>query len=383
MSPSHQPPATLRYLKARLRPLFSPQVLLTIGLLLMIGGFAGTYFANLDQLTSNEEQQKPVANKSDETENNQANSTLTPEERAIAADIDSSPVLQKEMANASSLELAPETETQSLFDQFMKQKGDNNTGNSSNPQTTQPTPSQPGIAYNPFAINLSDSNPGGGNNNTPAVTNPLLPDLSRINNSSNSVTTNYQNTSALQKAFDRANGITLNSTGSSDSALQTALDRYQSSGSSINTTSGVNTQTNQTQTNINLLAQPNQINTLTGTTQSVTGLPVQGSIPLSQYSVPAAGTTSNPANSYTYLTQPQTPVQLNIPVNSYVAPVTGTSLPSTTTGGVTNSGYNSNYVNGVSPAATQVPTTTQPFSVPNNIPGRNIGGGQINTFSNP
>ena len=97
----------------------------------------------------------------------------------------------------------------------------------------------------------------------------------------------------------------------------------------------------------------------------------------------APATGANPVNSYTYLTQ-TAPVPQPIQVQPFVPPVAP----------VTQGNYgvpvyqNGQPVNGVPNnfGASQIQPSQlgqSPFSVPRAIPGRYIGGGQINTFSNP
>ncbi|MGA9379219.1 MAG: hypothetical protein WBV73_10655, partial [Phormidium sp.] len=121
---SHQPPAHLRYLKARLRPLLRPQVWGTIVFLLVVSTFAGIYFANLEEFIADEKQDTPTLSNNNETENTQApQSSISPEDRAIAADIDISAVLENDLAaNAETLDATPEKPRENIFEQYMKQK---------------------------------------------------------------------------------------------------------------------------------------------------------------------------------------------------------------------------------------------------------------------
>lgn len=385
---SHQPPAHLRYLKARLRPLLRPQVWGTILFLLVVSTFAGIYFANLEEFIAEDNQETlTVSNNNKADSDRTPESSISTEDRAIAADIDISTVLENDLAdNKDTLDAASEKSKENLFDQYMKQRqAQNKAANSSEGQANQQPAAN--IDDNPFSIKFPTVSNAGRNNAATAV-NPFLYNLSNNNsnglNSTDGATINSNNTNALQTALDRANGYNrqtnLDANGNAINPLQAALDRQSVA-----------------QNNVNLIAQPNQLTPLLGTTPYYTGvtttnpnsgIPVQGSIPLTPYSnlsgytaptvqVPVTGVptnipnvynpglTNNVPNSYTYLNQP-------------LVPNTAQTLP--TTSGVNNS----NFVNsGVQTAPNQVQNTPTPFSIPRNPPGRNIGGGQINTFSNP
>lgn len=400
---SPQPPANLRYLKARLRPLLRPQVWGTIIFLLVVSTVAGIYFANLEEFIADDNRDTPTLSNDNDTDNDRATeSNISPEDRAIAADIDISTVLENDLANnTETLDAAPEKPKENLFEQYMRQRQAKNKAEEQANQQSAP------VDDNPFTIKFPNANNAGGNN-TATSANPFLPN--QLNSSSTGLslpnnTTNLNNQNALQTALDRANGYNnrtnLDANGNEKNPLQAALDRQINS---TNNSSNSRSTTNQTGQINNLIAQPNQISPLLGTTPynnsgvtttiPNTGIPVQGTVPLTPYStvpgnattlpaqVPATGVTStipnpydpnvgltnNVPNSYTYLNQPQVPL----------VPTTTQVLPNTS--GVNNS----NLVNpGIQTAPNQVQNAPAPFSVPRNPPGRNIGGGQINTFSNP
>lgn len=417
---SHQPPANLRYLKARLRPLLRPQVWGTIIFLLVVSTFAGFYFANLEEFLADENRDTPTSGVRDDNnagDEQATESNISPEDRAIAADIDVSTVLEKDLAaNNETLEAAPEKAKETLFEQYMKQKqARDKAANSPEGQANQQSANA--VADdNPFLIKFPNAN-NVGRNNVATSTNPFLFNLpnnssTSLNPTDSTTTTNLNNTNALQTALDRANGYNnstnLDANGNEKNPLQAAIDRQANSPNNSNVTNNNRnspTTANQgVQNNINLIAQPNQITPLLGTTPynnpgittniPNTGVPVQGTVPLTPYSnipgnttlptqipptgIPPAsipnsydanlGVTNYVPNSYTYLNQPQIPI----------VPTTTQTLPSTT--GVNNS----NLVNsGVQTVPNQVQNAPAPFSVPRTPPGRNIGGGQINTFSNP
>ena len=396
---SHQPPAHLRYLKARLRPLLRPQVWGTIIFLLVVSTFAGIYFANLEEFIADEKQDTPTQSNDNDAENDQSpQSSISPEDRAIAADIDISTVLEKDLAaNTETLDATPDKPRENIFEQYMKQRQERNkAANSSEGQANQ-QPAAVNIDDNPFTIKFPTAN-SAGRNNAATSSNPFLLNQPNNNlnglNSTGNITTNSNNKSALQSALDRANGYNqtnVDANGNEINPLQAAIDRQTNSNNNSNTNNGSSNSTSTTnqsgQSNINLIAQPNQLSPLLGTTPynnsgytttiPNAGIPVQGTVPLTPYSnipgntttlpaqVPTTGVPSNIPNSYTYINQP-------------LVPTTTQTLPSTN--GVTNSNVVSP---GTQVAPNQVQNAPAPFSIPRNPPGRNIGGGQINTFSNP
>lgn len=415
---SHQPPANLRYLKARLRPLLRPQVWGTIIFLLVVSTVAGIYFANLEEFMAEENQGTPTLNSNNNAEDDQApESSISAEDRAIAADIDVSTVLENDLAaNSETLETAPEKERGNLFDEFMKQRqARNKAANSSEGQPNQQPAAVNPDDNNPFTIKFPTAN-NAGRNNAATSTNPFLSNLPNNNPAGFNLpdSTNSNNANALQTALNRANGYNqtnLDANGNEKNALQAAVDRLNTPTNNPNNatnTSQATTTNNPNNNNINLIRQPEQLNPLLGTTPynpglnttvPMNGIPVQGTIPLSPYSnVPYTplpgqlntpvspngynpGLTNNPPNSYTYINQPlNQPVTPVVPPAAQINPATVPAVPSTTNSNF----YNSNLPNpGAQPMPNQVQTTSPAFSVPSNIPGRNIGGGQINTFSNP
>lgn len=402
MSRLHQPPAALRYFKARLRPLARPQFWLALTVLSLVGVFAAAYFTNPEQFAFGENNQNaaPATGNGNQT----VDTTLTPEEKAIAADIDNSAVLEQDLLTIPSLQLTPETQKeQGLFDEFMKQRQANDGTGSSGSQQTQKSLAEQSLS-NPFSIKPQD---------TPSVVNPVVPNLfnpgASAPNPANSTTQNPGSATVnpLQSALDRQagnNSTLVNPNGTPINPLQSALDRNPTGNSTI-ASPQTGTPTTQLPQNPNGLRQQDGLANQLGTQfypgatgqpttptspyyspNGYTPLPGQVNSPVSPvpngtgYNLPP-GYTSNSINSYTYLNQPQNAT--GVPVAPGNA---GQYLPNTVPGsGLYNPGYNSNVANpGLQqPSAAQVQTQPPPFSVPNSIPGRNIGGGRINTFSNP
>ncbi|HEY9749155.1 MAG TPA: hypothetical protein V6C63_10785, partial [Allocoleopsis sp.] len=111
------------------------------------------------------------------------------------------------------------------------------------------------------------------------------------------------------------------------------------------------------------------------------------------YSSPPGVSSAPSVNSFNYLTQPQpdstVPVGVApvVPTAPSIAPVIPSSnlrsnfrqssFQGNQNNGFNNSGFSDNA--GLQPSQ----LNQQPFSAPRRVPGRNIGGGEINTFSNP
>jgi hypothetical protein len=384
-----QVPASLRYyLRARLRPFTRPAFWASLSVLSLIGLFLWEAWQHPEWLFKNPENENPIAD-----------TTLSKEDSAVAADIDSLPVLMQELDEAdvslAALKLNQQPQTQNFRDDFLNKQAAEAATIYDNAQQAKQPPAVPLTVYDPLGIETqAPSNPGslyGGGvspmgNQTPAQTSGF--------GASNLAGSTVQTPTAKQV-----------------SPLQAALDRLGNN--SPTTSAQTQTQINTPGTNTNSLGQPTQPTApLPGqVTQPITpgysALPGQVVQPASAYSgtsnysnmpgqvvqpgspypgYPGYGvapTTSNPVNSYTYLNQTAPvpgvpPVQ---PVAPQVAPITqGNYAVPVYQNPVPVNPVPNNF------GATQVqPSQLQPspFSVPRPIPGRYIGGGQINTFSNP
>lgn len=126
--------------------------------------------------------------------------------------------------------------------------------------------------------------------------------------------------------------------------------------------------------------------------------PIEGTTSLGGFGVNAAPTTNPYTNSYTGNTPTTNPY-----TNSYtsvvegtqpfsgstappvgapsIAPISSPSVPSYLSPQPLNSSLNA--APSLVPQQSQVPINDAPFTVPRPIPGRVLGGGEINTFSNP
>lgn len=439
MSPSNQPPAHLRYLKARLRPLTKPIVWGTATVLSLAGALTWTYFNHPEWLALTDNQQNSVSNDAD----NQPD--LSQEDKSIGADIDRLSVLEQDLTEFEPALVIPGTSSKkdTFLDEVMKKRQDgegsrsqvlpeqsitnpfaakslnsfSNSGNSSSGKSSLGTysnfigesaPNTAGSLNLPTSVNQ---------NSGAAPVSPLQSALDRNNTGDRSNIQNPNSTSVspLQSALNRdseGNRSNIqNSDPTSVSPLQSALEENTPG----NLTGGTSKQTiaDRLEQSSTQLSGQDRSGRLTPT-EPYPGTPAQTATPVSPYpglpgypTLPGQGYTpspypvpgatsynvpsdpSNPVNSYTYLNQPQVPTVVAPPVqiNPSVTTVTPNNLgrspfqstnPST---GYSNPGFNPNAVNsGLQPYQMQTPSN---FSIPRPIPGRYIGGGQINTFSNP
>ncbi|MCL1472937.1 hypothetical protein LAY57_19925 [Argonema antarcticum A004/B2] len=368
----------------------------TATIISLVGFSTWAYFTHPEWLvfSDNQETTSPI--------NTSVEPTVSDEDKAIGADIDTLSVLEKDLANSEPFQVVPaETEKQQgLFDDFIKQKEAADAQKSSGSSGTEKLAGQSSIT-NPFAIKSQDplNNSGtlpSGNSVTPPSSN-----LGAGSAANPAVSPNSAPLSPLQSALDRIDAgkqpTLQNPTTAPANPLQSALDRLNT-GNTIATPDptdklGQNSGSNQTPTQ-STSGIPGQV---TAPAQQYPGTAGYSSIPGQSYgsASPVPGATgynvpptssSNPPNSYTYLNQPQ--AVPGLPPAAQVSPsLTPSNLGqspfqnATPGNGFSNPGYNSNFGN---PAAQPSQVQSPPnFSVPRAIPGQNIGGGQINTFSNP
>ncbi|MEB3179675.1 MAG: hypothetical protein VKL59_11665 [Nostocaceae cyanobacterium] len=166
----YQTPPSLRYLKARLRTLTRPAIWGTAIFLSVVGLLIREYWLNPNffaHLLNN-----PVA-----SSQNQNDSSLSPEDRAIAADIDNSPALLNEIQQSQLLatpggfnDKNKASNNQGLFDQVIKKQQNSAaaaiaTPTNSNPSNWNQTPVSPLANPNPSIVNPAP---------TPLMENPFV-----------------------------------------------------------------------------------------------------------------------------------------------------------------------------------------------------------------
>lgn len=373
---SKQLPAPVSHLKARLRAFKRPMVWGPSIILLLIVFFTVEYWLNPQWF----ENTPSTANAE-----GGFNPSISSEDGAIGADIDSLPLLLNQLNGTPNSQATDQNQQQdkvakkpSLFDELLKSNNpaaaldkDSKPSNGlSSPPTASPllsstsgVPGQSLVGSTPGLTGL----PGTSSPTVPAgslLTSPSVPTTSAsLGLPSTSGTSAPAPVSALQTAIEQSQ-LQNNSTVTAPNATPAA-----GSGNSATTP----TVTNQTFNPSNALAPSGN----SGINYSAT-----------------PGVSSAPSgNSFNYLTQPQpdstVPVGIApvVPTAPSIAPVVPSSnlrsnfrqssFQGNQNNGFNNSGFSGNA--GLQPSQ----LNQQPFSVPRRVPGRNIGGGEINTFSNP
>ncbi|CAD5954210.1 hypothetical protein PCC9214_02753 [Planktothrix tepida] len=394
-------PELIRTVGEELQFLLQPRIWGSVSVVVVVGIFFWQFSEHPEWFSLDQESTLDSGNSA---------SQLTPEEQSIAADIDSSKVLLDELNHNNSF-LAPLNTTISLGTDLFKQAQEAakkpESSSNSNPLVdailsesapkTQPSISVQGNTSTP----VNNLNSGSGNPSTPTESNPNI----GLNQSAE--TTNPQTTTtALQQAMQ--NYLQTQQTENKDLAVPSNTATESSPTSEVQ-------ETKPSTLSPNTLTNPNAaLNPLSGTpvgvtpftaTPTITGQAIQPS-----WSVPRANT--NPVVGTVPLPAPN-PYQTNVTLPPVVP-----TVPTVTPGTAPNPGYsnlNSLPINNTAPSYSVTPNTgsystvqpvqpnsymtpsnmnpnlqpgqigqTQPnFSVPNRVPGRYIGGGEINTFANP
>ncbi len=396
-------PESIRAVGEELRFLLQPQIWGSISVLTVVGIFFWQFSEHPEWFSLDQES----------TINNSSSGTqLTPEEKSIAADIDSSKVLLDELNSNNSL-IAPLNTTISLGTDLLKQAQDSakksEPASGSNPileslLSGSRLGTQPPVQEN-SSTSSNRLNSVSGNTPTPINSNHNL-DLKGLESPSAETANSPTATTALQQAMQ--NSLQRQETGNSDLAVSSTTSRETATNSEIQGSTPLIPSSNP-------LTNPNSaLNPLSGTTVGLTPFTgtstITGQTTQPSWSVPRSNT--NPAVGTVTL-----PVQNPYQTNLTLPPVVPT-VPTVTPGTVHNPGYsnlNSYPINNTVPFYSVTPntgsySTVQPlqpntymtpnnmnpnlqrgqinqnqpnFSVPNRVPGRYIGGGEINTFANP
>lgn len=393
-----------RTLAARVRSLTQLRILGPVSILTLLGIFVWQLSDHPEWFQVNDRQPN--------TPNTALSDQLSDEERAIAAEIDSSNLLLEEL-DTNSAAINPFNDPILAGEDLLKA--------AQNSQSQFDTPKTENLFLPEFSnSNSSNSTPPKYNFNfsqtqensliSPNL-NPALNSNSTVNsnpiNPQNQSDTNTESTAStpLQAAMEQYNSNTstvnsedseLNHTSSSEqnTTAETAVNPNETasdnSDSSLLLDLGINSQqTLPTQTNSNQ-SQPSWVvpRTPTQTTTSTpniepvpiqnpyqTNLSIPRNLPLTQPTIPT--TTPSYTNPYG-----QSPTVNSNPAYGYNNP---SSVSSPNYGVIQPNIQNTT----VSPnplvprTSTTLTPSTQPFSVPRPVPGRTIGGGKINTFANP
>jgi hypothetical protein len=375
MSSPRRLPASFRYFKARLLSLSRPAVWMPALFLTLVGAFLLEYSTHPDWFGYDEDNEGPNQSELGET--------LSPEDLSVAAEIDNLDVLSNDF-----LTDAPRNGNQN-------NNQSNNQGESVASPNPEPSPTlSAGDRYLANQDNSVDL-PGASNSRTPSLDlfsdffNPASRSGATAANTNNmnrgngtGMTNNVNDTSTatmspLQQALNAQTAA--NAASESDSAENSA--NAPANNSTTQTTAGAESTTGLADSSTDALLAP---------------LPAPASfIRTSSQMSPPPGTTG--------YTQPtvvnQAPLTAPAPTGYPIVPPAA-GVPNASGVAVPTNGYSNGYVPGQVPQAgvgtfgpalsqpieaqpSQFAPTPAPFSAPRRAPGRYLGNGEINTFSNP
>ncbi|GBE90885.1 hypothetical protein [Nostoc cycadae] len=380
MSNRHYPPAYLRYLKARLWNFSKPAFWVTAIFLSVLGLVIREYWSNPNAFTGK--------HNSEATTQKADNSSLSAEDKAIAADIDNLPVLYNDAEKATNPAIvsSPTDNSKSkkgkdfLQDVINKQKSAKETklnpslgfsdgtsvsdgknpfvaqtenllqfGAQNSNQLLNSSSQPPGSAANPYAtqvgINQAPNNPYNSINSSPTI---LAPSATQVSPSNiNSATSTPNNTfgqtsyTGVPQNLSNINSTTTNynnnfgktTSNSVPQGLPTSSQNYLPNNTSFNSSSGY-TQPSVPSQPTNYYNGVNTVQPLTNQLPSInTTQPVSSSVPTNttSYSAP---------NPSAYVVTPAAPASYQN--NRYFRGIqlpSNTSVPGQTTGGVQGNPY--------------------------------------------
>jgi hypothetical protein len=398
-----------RSLAARVRSLTQLRVVGPIGILTLLGIFVWQLSDHPEWFQVNTEQ----PNRLDTDLSNQ----LSDEERAIAAEIDSSNLLLKELdANAPVLNPFndPTSAGEDLLEAARQSRQNSNASEAANvflPEFS--TSQQSGSTPPPPNFNFSQTPQS-------SQTSPTFGTLLNLDSPFNS----HLNTSDTQTSQDTESEST------AKTPLQAAMEQYNLDSSEMNANKGEENPISATETSDSEASEIDsaeissdnpiegsdsalQLNLGVNSMQMVP-TPTTPNMPQPSWVVPRTPTQSVTSTPTVESVPIQNPYQTNlsIPRNlPYTSPTIPTTSSSTNPYGQLPSTVNPNPTDGYSNNPSSVPNygvvqpnvqnttinpiplvpqtstnltpSTQPFTVPRRVPGRTIGGGKINTFANP
>ena len=334
-------PVAARYLLARLRPLTRPIFWGPSIALMFVVLFTWQYWMRPEWVSY-----FGVKSSSGDT------GGLSAEDQAIGADIDTLPVLFNDFAitNSASKQTNPAK---------------------SDLATSTDLAKLPQIPIPGSAIALPSNGSVGKSNIFGATTQKLgLPDTGSIGNSTIGETTNStqpQNPNNLGSILNLSNLLGFPTVGTSTDQRSTAQTNYGSSESSVTPANNRSAQTPASFTSI------------------APSAPIEGTTSLGSFGVNAASPATPYTNSYTSIVEGTQPLSGVVPVPiAPISPLSTQPQPILSPQPLSNAPSANVVPNPLVPQQPQsFPTNDVPFSAPRPIPGRVLGGGQINTFSNP
>lgn len=397
-------PESIRAFGEQLQFLRQPRVWGSISVLAIVGIFFWQFSENPELFSLDQQTLFDSENPASE---------LTPEEQSIAADIDSSKFLVKEL-KTDNTEIIPVNPMIQVETNLLKQ------ANSASEAQVPSSESNPFLEILPIPSNPSQSK----NNTSLSASDSLKPSFGTTSSPASSNVNTNQLGSPAEATAETSPPI---------SPLQQAMQQYlqNESTTSTNTTENTGNTTNPSANTTapsslspNSLTNPSQaLNGTSGLVMNATPFnsspTITGQLPQSNWTVPRTnpnlvpGTVptpvQNPYQTNTTLPPAVPPVPTAVPGGQYsnlnLYPNTNPAYPNPNLNNVPSYPGSSNYSN-TSPSYTTVqpvqPSTYMtpsnmnpnlqpsqlaqpqtPYSVPNRIPGSYIGGGRINTFANP
>ncbi|MEC4896327.1 MAG: hypothetical protein SAL07_16280 [Oscillatoria sp. PMC 1051.18] len=397
-SPKSKVPTKLRYFKAQFQPLVQPAFWVSAGLLSLLLVVVWEYWHNpswqkaLLELSPGTENNETVATSEPETAFTEqlkysdpdilaAESGYTSEELAAIADIDNVDLLLKGLESQTPVETLPQPsnqkkksdksstpERETLYDQLVREQE----ANANKVQLIPQPPKQKSISKptNPF---LEESQAWLNTNGYNESGLYLNPNNSQGNSllSSNTESTTANNKTTQQQSTE------LNSLQQALNAL-TAVDSESQTGEN---------QIREEDSERESLAQNSPGNNLQIDARNGYQPGVTPFNRVNNYSSYGQGNSPTQVNSFTYFTQPQAPNLAPSPVQ--VAPGSANTYGQFSNQRTTGTNPYNASLNGSTVQPSQVqPSQLNPNPNSNSnrrrrIPGRYIGGGEINTFSNP
>ena len=339
-------PVTARYLLAKLRPLTRPIFWGPSIALMLVILFTWQYWMRPEWVSY-----FGINASSGDT------SGLSPEDRAIGADIDTLPMLFNDfgIANSTSKQADP---------------AKSDLATASTDLAKLPQIPIPGSAIAPQSLNgsVGNSNVFGATMQKLGLPATGLTGNSTIGGAANS--TQPQTSNNLGSVLDLNNLLKFPTVGTSTDPRQAASTNYGASSEASVTSS--NNRPAQTPVSFTAIAP---------------STPIAGTTSLGSFGVNATPSTSY-TNSYTSIVEGTQPLPVNgtVPVVPAVIPISPLSTqpqPILSPQPLSNSSSLNAAPALFVPQQSQIPINDAPFTAPRPIPGRVLGGGQINTFSNP
>lgn len=375
---SSKNPASFRYFKARLLALGRPAVWIPALILALVAAFMLEYTTNPEWLTSADDDSGP--------DQSGLGDTLSEEDLRAAADIDNLEVLSNDFQE----EAAPDNQDQADSD------GANNSA-----QPSEPSAGERYLASRDR--NNSNGSANGLSNNalpqpsTTGTLNPANPG-SAARNSSTSEGSPYLFSLGLFDGASNSNATT--STSATISPLERAIrDQQFQSADGSETEALSETETADTAQPADAAApglalteptaSPGVTSQSTGSSISVPFIPTSTTMSpppgTTGYTLPPALTPVNPSVSGTNIYSPSiSPISGIAPQPSLAPPVPSIGNTFNPVPNITNVGvFGPTLSQPLGASSIQATPQATPFSASRRSPGRNIGNGEINTFSNP